>query len=235
MIEQGIQALLQKPGVETHTGRNRSDLADVLVGQKLCIPPAHGAVLARSNGLEVYWGYFRLFGVGATRGVDASKWNSPEYWKFAWGGRCEDYWCFGETIWGDQYAYSLTDLKCGNLQVHFLDALSMSTEVIADSFEQFFHDEFLRCAEHPYDEMIRLARQKLGPMDADSHLVYSPSPLLGGAEDIDNVQKMDARLAMICNGDVALQIDGAPDQFELDRLETFEDEEGRMRFRLIWS
>ena len=48
-----------------------------------------------------------FFGLGKTAGIDAILWNGPEYWKFAWEGRCSEFWCFGETAWGDQYAYSL--------------------------------------------------------------------------------------------------------------------------------
>jgi len=43
----------------------------------------------------------------------------------------------------------------------------------------------------------------LGPLGATSNLVYVPSLFLGGTEDMSNEQRMAARVAMICNGDIA--------------------------------
>jgi hypothetical protein len=58
---------------------------------------------------------------------------------------------------------------------------------------------------------------------------------LGGAEDIDNVQKMNARAAMICNGDIATQLDAGPPEGAIKALEPYEDEFQRPRIRLFWS
>ena len=235
MIEPEIRVLLQQPGVVMHNGLNVNQLADLRSKQDLCIPAAHARVLELSNGLEVYWGYFRLFGLYSTNGINAVVWNTFEHWKFAWHERCVDYWCFGETVWGDQYAYLRKECQSGKPKVYFLDALSMSAEVIAQSFEEFFTKEFLRCAEAPYDETIVRARQAHGPVSAKDHLVYTPSPLLGGVEDIADAQIMDGRAAMICNGDIVLQLDAAADGLKLARVEAYTDEAGRPRFRLIWS
>lgn len=202
----------------------------------IIIPSDHQELLRESNGVEGYAGYVRLFGVDTTESIDSIKWNQPEFWKFAWGTRCLQYWCFAETAWGDQYAYSYETLRAsGNSAIYFLDAFSMRPKVVASSFSDFFEKEFLRSANRPYDVMTTHARQKLGPLEVSSHLVYVPSVLLGGAEDIDHVHKMNARAAMICNGDVAIQIEAGPAEGKVSEVQPYQDELHRARLRLIWA
>jgi hypothetical protein len=86
----------------------------------------------------------------------------------------------------------------------------MNPEVVAPSFAAFWQNEFVRSAKQPYDSKLREARQRLGELEATSNLVYVPSILLGGTEDVANVQRMGARIAMICNGDIATQLDAGP-------------------------
>ena len=82
--------------------------------------------------------------------------------------------------------------------------------------------------------MTILARQKFGVLEAACHLVYIPSLLLGGSEDINNVVKLDARAAMICNGDVATGLEAAPEEKTLKEVQTYEDDLHRSRLRLVW-
>ncbi len=111
----------------------------------------------------------------------------------------------------------------------------MSPQVVASSFAEFFESEFIRSANDPYDVMVKQARQKLGHLELASHLVYVPSILLGGADDISNIEKMNARSAMVCNGDIATQIDAAPSGKVLKSVQPYEDESHRWRLRLVWG
>jgi len=199
------------------------------------LPLAHQAVLRWSNGLEVFFGYFRLFGVSSDSAIDMLEWNDPKIWKFSWDDRCSQYWCFGETAWGDQYAYRSEDLQDGRDAVYFLDALSMSPQRLSDNCGEFFEREFVRCAKLPYDEVIVKAYRRFGQLELSSHLIYIPSPLLGGSEDIAHVQKMNARAGMICNGDIATQLDRGPEGGEVQGIHTYTDEHGRLRLRLTWK
>jgi hypothetical protein len=146
-----------------------------------------------------------------------------------------NYWCFGETAWGDQYAYRLDSLRAGNdSAVYFLDAMSMSCEQIATSLETFLEKEFLRVATLPYDPMMIAARKKFGFLEPATHLVYMPPLPLGGTEDIDHLEIIPACAAMILNGDIARQLEEADSEQVLKGLEPFEDEQGRPRVRLVW-
>jgi len=231
-----IAAFRETDDVQIRAGIDASVFEQVAALHRVILPPVHREVLGWSNGMETYTGYFRLFGLGATAGMDMLAWNHPEYWKFAWQDRCSAYWCFGETAWGDQYAYSIESLYEGqDGEVYFLDAVSMTPEVIATSFADFLENELLRSAREPYDQMIRLARQKFGPLEISSHLVYMPSLLLGGTETVENVQTMNARAAMICNGDLAVELDAGPPNGTVKSVQSYEDAHGRMRLRVLWT
>jgi hypothetical protein len=219
-----------------HPGADASLLDALKQEHGVALPDQHADVLRESNGIEAYAGYIRLFGVRTAESIDALAWNEPDCWKFAWGDRCSPYWCFAETGWGDQYAYGLKDLQGGgNGPVYFLDALSMTPQPVASSFAEFWDKEFVRSAKAPYDSMLEQARQKLGPLALTSHLVYIPSVLLGGTEDINHVQSMNARAAMICNGDIALQLDAGPATGAVKVVEPYQDDLGRTRLRLVWD
>lgn len=83
--------------------------------------------------------------------------------------------------------------------------------------------------------MIKQAHQKFGPLQVEYHVVYHPSPLLGGTEEIGNVQKMLARPAMIGNGDIAVQLDAGPPDRIIQAVQPYEDDMHRMRLRLVWG
>ena len=199
------------------------------------LPDDHRSFLRESNAAQVYAGYFTLFGIGASAPTDILQWNDQDWWKFAWNDRCEDFFCFAETAWGDQYAYRRSSSVKGDFSVYFLDCLAMQPKLRASSFGEFLEREFLRCASDPYDALLKEARTSFGELGTAEHLIYSISPLLGAPDTIQNVMKMSARVSMIINGDLAIQLDEAPEDAILERLTPYEDSEGRMRLALIWS
>ncbi|KQW83857.1 SMI1/KNR4 family protein [Brevundimonas sp. Root1279] len=227
-----VATLARLDDVELGAPIDASVLRDRLASAGVHLPLDHLEFLIQANGLTAYAGYYRLFGVDAPNGCMIS-WNQPEMWKFAWAGRCDQYWSFGETGWGDQYAYRLGDPADQN--VYYLDAFAMTAEPIVASFTEFLQSEFLTCAVKPFDEMTARARERFGQLPADAHLVYSPSILLGGAEHLDRIQMMPARAAMIVNGDIAVQLDAAPDGAMCGGMRPYLDDLGRTRVTLEWS
>lgn len=229
-----LEQLGRHAGVQKHAGVADVDL-ERLNSRGIDLPESLVALLKSSNGVSTFGGYFRIFGVGQGAPIDAMEWNDAESWKFSWNGRCDAFWCFGCTAWGDQYAFHLDHLRRGKAAVFFLDSLSLTPEEIAPDFDTFFQKEFLRNAARPYDSMTLKAREKFGPLGDDSLLVYSASPLLGGEEHIANVQKMARRTAMIFNGDVATQLDGGSEGAEIVGVEPYQDSSKRSRLRLVWK
>ena len=227
--------LISLSGVRLHPGADPGSLDEFERSYGVQLPIDHRSALKESNGVQAYGGYLRLFGVGAGANVDIGIWNDFNCWKFAWEYRCSDFMCFAETAWGDQYAYYIPALMQGSSQVYFLDFLSMTPTVVASSFTDFFEKEFVRSAGNPYDVMIKEARQVLGDLETGEHIIYNPSPLLGGAEESANIQKMEARMAIICNGDIASQLDAGPADGSVRTVTPYEDREGRMRLQLTWA
>lgn len=225
-----FEAITSLKDVQTHAGIDQSEfnLLD------FSLPTDHQVALRESNGVEVYGGYVRLFGINTINSIDALRWNDESFWKFAWNDRCSEYWCFAETAWGDQYAYNKNEVYDKEQKVYLLDGLSMTPTQVASSFSEFLYGEFFRSAKEPYDIMMTQARENIGDLDINTNLVYTPSILLGGIEDISRVQKMDARSAMICNGDIAIQLDSGPPDGMVQNIMPYEDAEKRMRLQIIW-
>jgi len=231
-----FEELCQLNDMSLHQGADPSLIAKLRNSLNFALPIFHEEVLKWSNGVEVYGGYMRLFGTDSNDTVDCILWNHFDTWKFAWGNRCSNYWCFAETAWGDQYAYSLDSMRSrGDLSVYLLDALSMTPRFVGSSFTEFLEKEFIPSAKMPYDAMTVQGRQKFGLLAVNEHLVHVPSILLGGTEEINNVQKMNARSAMIFNGDIATQLDAGPSKGVIKAVQPYEDELNRMRLRLVWS
>lgn len=236
MISAFVQSIQAENGTTVHAGIEPALLDRFEVTERIAIPREHRQLLQLSNGIEAFHGYIRLFGLYTTESIDAIEWNQYEYWKFAWGNKCSGFWCFGETAWGDQYAYAIqAPSEEKRPEIYFLDAFSMSAEIVAPSFGDFFEQEFIRFAKEPYDQTVTLARQKFGRLGLKSHLIYVPSLLLGGKEDIANVQLIDARAGMICNGDIASQLASVPPESATIGIQPFEDEQGRARLKLLWK
>lgn len=230
-----LASLSPLSGVCLRLGADSASLSELQRSLGVRLPDDHHAALSESNGVQAYGGYLTIFGVGPGAALDAKVWNDPQCWKFAWGSRCSEYWCFAETAWGDQYAYNIAALRRGEAAVHFLDCLSMTPTHVASNFSEFLETEFVRSAKEPYDEMIIMARKVFGDLEVGQHLVYAPSPLLGGDENISNVRKMDARTAMICNGDIASQLDAGPKNGNVKQVAPYLDDMGRMRIKLVWT
>ena len=133
-----VEALRGMPGVCLAAPASAREIERVEAFAGVRLPAPHRALLLSANGLATSWGYQRLFGVGDGP-EDIGPWNAHEMWKFAWPGPLDDYMAIGQTGWGDQYAYRLSDLRRGVETIHRLDHFQMEAAdvPVADSFESF--------------------------------------------------------------------------------------------------
>jgi len=210
-------------------------LLTLLKENEIQLPQAHIEFLATNNGVESYGGYFRLFGVNNDSFCDLLKWNKEDLWKFAWCGLLDDYFCFGETAWGDQYAYKIEELESANPKVYFIEGITMTEEVIANNFEDFLEKEFYLNSSSPYDEILVEVSQRVGELKLNEHITYIPSPLIGGEESAQNVQKMELLTAMVFNGDLCCQLADESQSKQIKEIQPFVDNEGRNRLKVIWN
>lgn len=226
-----VDTLRTLPGAHVCEAASGDALATL---HALALPAGHLDLLTLANGASAFHGYFRLFGSGCAGCVDVTWWNDVETWKFAWPEPVSRYLAFGETGWGDQFAYDRELLTAGDTTVYLLDSFEMQPEVLAAQFSEFMTNEFMRQAREPYDSMTRGAMARIGPLGWNEHVTYVPSLLLGGDEDLDHLQKLDARSSMIINGDIATQSQAFPDKFPTSVV-PFADDRGRPRMRIVWD
>ena len=207
----------------------------------LRFPTEYRRFLELTNGCEVYYGHYRIFGFDPNRSIDARRWNQNDYWKFAWSGAADDYWCFGETAFGDQYAFAVGELsRAEDVPVYQLHHGSMATGSPWDeSFLAFLENEFLRNARSPYSARERRAYEILGPLRLDQHVALVPPLLLlpTGDDGMNSqLQVMPSRAAMVCNGDLCVQWDAGCEQHkQVNRVEPCVDNNDLMRLRIIWA
>jgi hypothetical protein len=206
------------------------------------LPHLHMELLRWSNGLMGYGGYFRILPITvAERRKDwlpsVAEWNLKDTWQFAWPeGALTDFLCFGETAWGDQYAYKRSELSRGDAApVYLLDAVAMRPEELAGSFGEFVSNDFIRNCRAPYDSLLVQARQKLGTLLPSEHIAHVPSVLLTGSEDIKFVQKMMGIASMIANGDMASQLLDESQSRTIQNIDTYIDASGRTRLKVVWA
>ncbi|HEX7491660.1 MAG TPA: SMI1/KNR4 family protein [Candidatus Limnocylindrales bacterium] len=230
-----VEAICELPGVTLAAPAPLREVERVEAYAGARLPSAHRALLLSSNGAISNWGYERLFGVG-DGAEDIGPWNAYETWKFAWPRQLEDFLAFGQTGWGDQYAYRLSELQRGVETVHRLDHFMMEAadEPVATGFGEFLLG-FASSAGKP-DGRVQEARRQIGDLDPGQLAVYAPSPLLVGLERATHLTKMYSRAVMVTNGDMLAQLgDQTHETRRVERLDTFLDDLGRHRVKVRWA
>jgi hypothetical protein len=233
--ENALATVLDSELVTRTASGAASSAFERLARSGLALPATYRHLLDRADGLTAYGGYFRVFGIEGAITPNLLTWNDEATWKFAWPPHARDYLCFGETAFGHQYAFRYDELRRPSPPVYLLEAWALNPEPLADTFEGFLVEEFLRNAAQPYDEMITAARGIVGDLSTEEHVTYSPSPLLTGEECIDHIVKLPAAVAMIFNGDLARQLCDDRRSGSVVALEVFDDEQGRPRIQVKWT
>lgn len=201
-VDDCLSALLSRGLVRSRPAADMLSPDSLLVERGAVLPLDHARLLSLTNGLDAFGGYFRLFGVGPWSVRDMRRWNDPRGWRAAWGARADGWWCFGDTAWGDQYAYACGDDPFAiDTTVYRLDACRLEPEAVADDFCEFLAGDFARSAAAPRDEATVAARERFGDLDPNQQLTYVPSLLLGGGDDLANVVTLGAREAMAAAGE----------------------------------
>ncbi len=234
-VSAAVAALRSLPSSQLCGGRPATDLRNALrADDSVQLPESHVELLSLANGIMTFHGYYRLFGVACDPCIDLVRWNERETWKFAWEPDLDRYLAFGETAWGDQYAYQLEELQAGKPNVYVLDAFEMVPEPIAASFEEFLENELVRCSRSPYDQLTIDAFRRIGALDWSDHITYIPSLLLGGEERSENVHRINGRASMIVNGDLDREMKKGQGTV-VDSIATYTDAQGRLRTRIVWA
>lgn len=208
--------------------------APMSVREALGLPASHRAVLARWGGLVTNDGLARLRGSERVHGMDSiEEWNLEPTWKFAWPReRClAEYLCFGETAFGDQYAYRVDEMTREHAPVYMLGAETMESRQIADDFDDFVEGYLLIDHEDP-GEWVTAAMNKFGTVDPSMQVALIPPPIVQDTENPEYVL-MPARTHLIALGDLYTQIVFRNKaNRSVSGLEQYTDAAGRPRIRV---
>ena len=123
----------------------------------------------------------------------------------------------------------------GVLVIRFLNFYMSQARQLAPNFNEFGERFLTRNAIDPFDSVLRQAHEKLGRIQPDTHLVFSPPVLLTGEERLEDVMRMPARQAMILNGDLWTQLANPPRDATVAGLAVVKDEQGRDRMKVAWT
>lgn len=232
MPESTLSRILENPNVEIFSSASSCDCVDAL--RNLSLPELHQSLLSRTNGITTFHGYIRLFGRFCQDDRPSlSLWNDRSFWKYSWPSWINDYLVFGETAFGDQYAYRISDLLTENeprvLQIPF--SSDQPIELCA-TFEEFVETDLTWNIEQPYDELIIQAFEKHGRLSASQHVAYVPPFLLNEEENVDRTTILEARINMITNGEIAKKIRELKTSDNISRIDYFVDDDGHLRLSL---
>jgi hypothetical protein len=230
-----LAAMASLPGVRVNEPADPAELELVERWVGVNLPEQHRTLLLTGNGIHACWGYERLLGVGHDV-THLGPWNLYECWKFAWRTPLDDYLCFAQTGFGDQYAYRIADLKRGDARVHRLDVHHMEAAEpsASDDFDAYLNGLF-RAAESPSERVVE-ARRQIGDLTPDELAILSPSPLLVGVERATDYVKMVARVGLSINGDMAGQLlDPANAGRVVERIEVEVDRRDWPRVKIVWA
>ncbi|MGZ3455984.1 MAG: SMI1/KNR4 family protein [Polyangiales bacterium] len=195
----------------------------------LPLQSSHLQLMARMNGASFASSYIRLFGVQA-HARNVFEWNDPRLWKFSWDEAMQDFFCFGETAFGDQFALRYDGV------VPYVYRISVDGGLarIADSFDEFL--VWLSAAVRSPDEHILAAQSRFPRVPWDKHLVQVPPELLVGRFAPEFLRPMSAVSSMVAAGDLTRQIHlPGNEERRVIRLDTYIDENDRGRLRVIWA
>jgi hypothetical protein len=163
-------------------------------------------VLSAKNGFFLFNGGVNVFRVGEQgMGPELLNWNEAGTWKDTYGGLADDYFCFGQDIFGVQFAIK------DNAEVVTFDPETARTKPIGDSLEAWAEwllaDPDVRGAAG----FARAYQEERGALEVDQRLVPLQFFVAGGGYDFDNFAVRDAVTAMRIRGPIAQQVHNLPE------------------------
>ncbi len=165
-----------------------------------------GAVISRINGFFLFNAGVQVFRVGEEGlGPDLLDWNGEDTWKDTYDGLADDLFCFGQDIFGRQFA--IVDGE----EVVVFDPETARATTLGHSLEDWaawlLADEDVNGAA----SFAYAYQQERGPLDPGERLVPLTFFVAGGGYDFDNLVVRDAVTAMRIRGPIAQQIHDLPD------------------------
>lgn len=156
-------------------------------------------VLEEVNGFFAFNAGVQVFRVGAEGlGYDLEHWNDPATWKDAYRGLADDLFCFGQDIFGMQFAIDRAD------RVVLMDPETGGREDLGGSLEEWA-GWLLADPDHNGQGETALGWQdSYGALEVTERLSHHTPLVLGGEHTVDNVVVRDAVACLRLLGPVAV-------------------------------
>lgn len=165
-----------------------------------------GGVISRMNGFSLFNGGVQVFRVGEEGlGPELLSWNSGEVWKDTYGGLADDLFCFGQDLFGNQFA-----VVDGEHVVRF-DPETAEATPLGTSLEDWAQWLLADPDVNGVNAFAYAFQQENGALKPDERLIPLTFFVLGGGYEPDNLAVRDAAVAMQIRGPVAQGIHNAPD------------------------
>jgi hypothetical protein len=173
-----------------HTGPHR-ELADLL---------------SRVNGFTIADGGVQVFRAGNPGlGPELEHWNRRETWKETYDGLAEDVLCFGQDLFGVQFAID------GDDQVITFDPETAARQVVGASVADWAHWLLADLDLHAAAGFAARWQATHGLLGPSQRLLPLRLFVLGGDYDDDNLVPRDAVTAMRVRGPLARRLHDLPD------------------------
>jgi hypothetical protein len=165
-----------------------------------------GRLITRMNGFFAFNAGIQVFRAGEEGlGPDLLSWNTGEMWKDTYGGLADDLFCFGQDIFGVQFAI------VGQDQVVRFNPETTATTLIGSSLEDWAQWLLSDPDVNGANSFSYAFQKENGPLDPNERLVPLQFFALGGSYDFDNMAVHDASDAMQIRGPIAQKINATPD------------------------
>ncbi|MER8182696.1 SMI1/KNR4 family protein [Kitasatospora sp. NPDC094015] len=165
-----------------------------------------GTLVSRMNGFFLFDAGVQVFRVGEEGlGPDLLSWNEENAWKDTYDGLADDLFCFGQDIFGTQFAV------VGGEEVVAFDPETAETVVLGTSLEDWARWLLADPAVNAAANFAYAYQQQNGPLEPGQRLVPLQFFVAGGGYEFDNFAVRDAVTAMRIRGPLAQQVHNLPD------------------------
>jgi hypothetical protein len=163
-------------------------------------------LLSHLNGFTIADGGVQVFRAGDPGlGPELEHWNRRETWKETYDGLADDMLCFGQDLFGVQFAID------GNGQVITFDPETATREVLGPSLADWAHWLLADMDLHATATFAARWQKTHGQLDHSQRLLPLRLFMLGGDYTDDNLVVRDAVTAMRIRGPLSHELHDLPD------------------------
>lgn len=170
--------------------------------------PLHelSTAIGRLNGFFVFNAGVQVFRAGPEGvGPELGAWNEPETWKDTYEGLADGLFCFGQDIFGVQFAVQ------DDTQVVSFDPETGARTTLGESLEDWAAWLLGNPDVNGAASFAHAYQAARGPLTPDQRLVPLRFFIAGGGYEFENFVVREAARAMRIRGPIARQVHGLPD------------------------